>query len=50
MHRGYEGSIRVMNAGLAEELSTLAHRNGAAGFGVTGVEVFARERAASRFA
>ena len=37
-----------MNAGLAEELSTLAHRNGAAGFGVTGVEVFARERAALR--
>ena len=35
-----------MNAGLAEELSTLAHRNGAAGFGVTGAEVFARERAA----
>ena len=37
-----------MNAGLAEELSTLAHRNGAAGFGVTGVEIFARERAALR--
>ncbi len=37
-----------MNAGLAEELSTLAHRNGAAGFGVAGVEVFARERAALR--
>jgi len=37
-----------MNAGLAEELSTLAHRNGAVGFGVTGVEVFARERAALR--
>ena len=37
-----------MNAGLAEELSTLAHRNGAAGFGVTGPEVFTRERAALR--
>ena len=35
-----------MNAGLAEELSTLAHRNGAAGFGVAGVEIFGRERAA----
>jgi len=35
-----------MNAGLADELSALAHRNGAAGFGVTGVQVFARERAA----
>jgi len=35
-----------MNAGLAEELSALADRNGAAGFGVTGVQVFARERAA----
>ena len=37
-----------MNAGLAEELFTVAHRNGAAGFGVTGVEIFARERAALR--
>ena len=37
-----------MNAGLADELSTVAHRNGAAGFGVTGVELFARERAALR--
>ena len=48
MHPGYEGSIQVMNAGLAEELSKLAYRNGAAGFGVTGVEVFTRERAALR--
>ena len=37
-----------MNAGLAQELSTLAYRNGAAGFGVTGAEVFTRERAALR--
>ena len=35
-----------MNTGLAQELSTLAYRNGAAGFGVTGAEVFTRERAA----
>ncbi len=35
-----------MNAGLAQELSTLAYRKGAAGFGVTGAEVFTRERAA----
>ena len=37
-----------MNAGLAQKLSTLAYRNGAAGFGVTGAEVFTRERAALR--
>jgi epoxyqueuosine reductase len=33
---------------LAEELSELAYRKGAAGFGVTGVQVFSRERAALR--
>jgi len=33
---------------LAEELSELAYRNGAAGFGVTGAQVFSRERAALR--
>ena len=33
---------------LAEELSELAHRKGAAGFGVTGAETFSRERAALR--
>jgi len=44
----YEGIIRVMNTGLVEELSTLAYRNGAAGFGVTGAEVFTPERAALR--
>ena len=37
-----------MIAGLADELSTLAYGNGAAGFGVTGAEVFARDRAALR--
>ena len=37
-----------MIARLAEELSTLAYRNGAAGFGVTGAEVFTGEKAALR--
>jgi epoxyqueuosine reductase len=44
--QGYEGSIPGMM--LAEELSDLAYRNGAAGFGVTGAQVFSRERAALR--
>ncbi|MGH8948499.1 MAG: epoxyqueuosine reductase, partial [Acidimicrobiia bacterium] len=39
-----------MIAGLAEELSALAYRNGAAGFGVTETHVFARERVAIRAA
>ena len=33
---------------LAEELSTLAYRNGAAGFGVTDSQIFSRERTALR--
>lgn len=33
---------------LAEKLSELAYRNGAAGFGVTGAQIFSRERAALR--
>jgi epoxyqueuosine reductase len=37
-----------MIAALADELSTLAYRNGAAGFGVTGPQVFPRERVALR--
>jgi epoxyqueuosine reductase len=39
-----------MSDGLTDQLSSLASRNGAAGFGVTGVEVFSRERAALRTA
>jgi len=37
-----------MIAGLADELSTLAHRKGAAGFGVTGAQVFTEGRTALR--
>ena len=37
-----------MIAGLADELSALAYRHGAAGFGVTGARVFAKERVGLR--
>ncbi len=37
-----------MIAGLADELSALAYRHGAAGFGVTGAGIFAKERVGLR--